>query len=188
MSPDHIPHHPGRTSHPQPPHRHPPRQTPRPRPPNQQPQPAQRRAHQPPIIHLHLPPILQQPPRPIPPLDVLPPPHPDRQRHGQRPHSPDAARTGRAEQRGQEGRRRREGCLWEDEGEGVRARRSHDGADDGAGLETAVEDVRGQDGGGVGLVFGVGGVGPELRHFCWVELRVGGIGPGVEGSSRILYL
>lgn len=40
-----------------------------------------------------------------------------------------------------------------------------EGAEDGAGLEAAVQDVRGQDGAVVGLVFGVAGVRPEGGHF-----------------------
>ncbi len=58
-----------------------------------------------------------------------------------------------------------------------------EGAEDGAGLEAAVEDVRGEDGVGVGLVFGVGGVGPEGGHL-W-GLRPWEMGVCVEFVTRL---
>lgn len=44
------------------------------------------------------------------------------------------------------------------------ARCAEEGAEEGAGLETPREDVGGEDWVGVGLVFGVGGVGEVV---CW---------------------
>lgn len=56
-------------------------------------------------------------------------------------------------------------------------RQRRQSADEGPGCEAAVEDVCGEDGVGVALVFGVGGVGEELRH------------PGVvEGEEVVLVL
>lgn len=43
-------------------------------------------------------------------------------------------------------------------------RQRRQSADEGPGCEAAVEDMSGEDGVGVALVFGVGGVGEKLRH------------------------
>lgn len=47
-------------------------------------------------------------------------------------------------------------------------------SEEGSELETAVEDVGCQDGVGVGLVFGVGGVGEVARHLGGLRLGLMG--------------
>ena len=54
---------------------------------------------------------------------------------------------------------------------------ANDRADDTAALEAAGQDVGGEDGEGEGLVFGVGGVGPETGHsgrkgHPWTKIEV----------------
>ena len=61
-----------------------------------------------------------------------------------------------------------------------RAREDGEAADESAGLEAAVEDVRGQDGVGPWLVFGVFGVGEEAGH--------GGLRVGISSSLSFLRL
>ncbi len=101
MPPNHIPQHPHRTPHPPAPLH------PAPPPPRQRPhQPPHHHPPNPPLIHLHLPSILQQPPRPILPLDLLPPPHPNRQPRSHKRDSPHGTRAGRAEQERKEGNAR----------------------------------------------------------------------------------
>jgi hypothetical protein len=86
--------------------------------------------------------------------------HARRERHGHEGRGDDAAAAGSAEDHC----RKRLSAGAGGFGEVVAGGTDH-GADDAAALEAAGQDVGGEDGEGEGLVFGIGGVGPETGHF-----------------------
>ena len=86
--------------------------------------------------------------------------HARRERHGQHARADDTVDARGPEDRHPE----RLPAGTEGVGEVV-ARRAGDWPDDGAALEAAGQHMRGEDGHREGLVFGVGGVGPETGHF-----------------------
>ena len=86
--------------------------------------------------------------------------HARRERDGREGRGDDAAAAGSAEDHCRKRLSAGAGGFGE-----VVAGGTDDGADDAAALEAAGQDVGGEDGEGEGLVFGIGGVGPETGHF-----------------------
>lgn len=116
-------------------------------------------APQTPVVDLHLALVLQQPPAPVRPLNVLAAAHARCERDGCEGRSDDATAAGGAEDHCGKRLSARAGRFRE-----VVAGRADERADDAAALEAAGQDVGGEDREGEGLVFSVGSVRPEAGH------------------------